>query len=546
MSSCIPLATLNLVLFSTFVTISKGTLFAMLPTRPEELRSSRIHNEPPQCEQHSENPAEPEGDNRETLQSQGNDDKFITSTPPTVVYMGVLLVFFICSLQQQTNNSLFVYVLSYFSGHPTVASLGLINSSFSGVFNLLFTNNLRLGSYLSSFVSIILGTSLGFVLLATSRTQAALVWGQLLCFLGYQGLFYVLDVITCDISSLDNRACLLALSRFPYIINTFVGPNLAQKIHRENSWRLAYGVFGGILPAMCAPLAVILLIESRAKAKTRVHVTPQRTNSLPLWKELGRIVHDFDCVLFWVAFVIWEAAYARRRFAAFHLLINPTVLGACVAGTILFISFYCVAAYFLSYIQVVYNTPISQAGYIYNIHTIGACCFAILAGISIRATGRFKWLAFSAMTWHLIATGLLLYFRQPKRNIAQLAVSQFLISVSGGLLGICGQMAILAADTHTGPATVLGLLFLFTSFGGAVGQAIASAIYTFYMPKALQKYLPADVQPPIRQAVIKAYSEVMRHLCVAGLCVLPVAWFSIAGWKNVNVKKAEQKDSEAT
>jgi hypothetical protein len=169
------------------------------------------------------------------------------------------------------------------------------------------------------------------------------------------------------------------------------------------------------------------------------------------------------------------------------------------------------------------------------------------------------------MTWHLIAAGLLLYFRQPKRNIVQIAVSQFMISIPGGLLGICGQMAILAADTHDAPATVLGLLFFFTSFGGAVGQAIASAIYTFYMPRALQSYLPADVQPwgrtiylsliqqlsypmssPSRQAVIKAYNDVMRHLCVAGLSVLPVAWLSIAMWKNVNVKKAKEKHSGAS
>jgi ABC-type polysaccharide/polyol phosphate export permease len=44
-------------------------------------------------------------------------------------------------------------------------------------------------------------------------------------------------------------------------------------------------------------------------------------------------------VLFWISFVIWEVSYAPRRFAAFHLLINPTVLGACLGGAALFISF---------------------------------------------------------------------------------------------------------------------------------------------------------------------------------------------------------------
>lgn len=184
-------------------------------------------------------------------------------------------------------------------------------------------------------------------------------------------------------------------------------------------------------------------------------------------------------------------------------------------------------------------------------------------GSSIRATGKFKWLALSAIAWHFIATGLLFYFRQPKRSIAHIVVSQLMISVSGGLLGICGQMAILAADTHTEPATVLSLLFFFTTFGAAVGQTIASAIYTFHMPTALNKYLPADVKPwgntiyrsliqqlsypmasPIRQAVIKAYNETMRHLCMVGLCVLPVALLSIVMWQNFNVKKGKPKEKE--
>lgn len=44
-------------------------------------------------------------------------------------------------------------------------------------------------------------------------------------------------------------------------------------------------------------------------------------------------------VLFSISFLVWEVSYARHRFAAFHLLINPTVLGACLAGAALFISF---------------------------------------------------------------------------------------------------------------------------------------------------------------------------------------------------------------
>jgi hypothetical protein len=44
-----------------------------------------------------------------------------------------------------------------------------------------------------------------------------------------------------------------------------------------------------ILPAMCAPLGAILAIDV---AKTKA--TPQRTNSLPFWKDMGRLILETD------------------------------------------------------------------------------------------------------------------------------------------------------------------------------------------------------------------------------------------------------------
>jgi hypothetical protein len=153
----------------------------------------------------------------------------------------------------------------------------------------------------------------------------------------------------------------------------------------------------------------------------------------------------------------------------------------------------------------------------------------------------------------------MIYFRQPNKDIGYVIMCQIFIALSGGTLVICEQMAVMAAAAHYEVAVVLALLGLFTSIGGAIGQTVAAAIYTNTMPNALQKYLPDDaksqamniyssitiqLQYPmgsaIRQGIIQTYGDVMRRLCIAGLCFLPLAFGFVLMWRNINVKSVKQ------
>jgi hypothetical protein len=73
----------------------------------------------------------------------------------------VLLVFFVSSLEQQTNSSLFIYVLSLFSQHPAIAYIGMAVNILSGLVNIVYTNSLKGGSYFTCFFSVVLVTSIG-------------------------------------------------------------------------------------------------------------------------------------------------------------------------------------------------------------------------------------------------------------------------------------------------------------------------------------------------------------------------------------------------
>lgn len=263
---------------------------------------------------------------------------------------------------------------------------------------------------------------------------------------------------------------------------------------------------------------------------------------------IAMLVIGFCCL---VAFVIHEKFFAKKSFLPFQYLTDRTVIGSCLTAGTLFVSFYCWDLYFSSFLQVVYNLNIADAGYVYNIYSIGSSFWGIVVGLLIPATRRFKWLAMCAVPLLMLGTGLMIYFRQPGKPLGYVIMCQVFIAFGGGTLVVTQQVAIMAAVGPANVAVALALQALFTAIGGAIGTAISGAIWTNTMPGALQKYLPAGLQSqaadiyaditvqlsypvgsPGRDAIILAYGEVQRYLCIAGLAVLVLAIPWVLMWRN--------------
>lgn len=177
----------------------------------------------------------------------------------------------------------------------------------------------------------------------------------------------------------------------------------------------------------------------------------------------------------------------------------------------------------------------------------------------IRGTGKFKYLAVTAVPLQILGVGLMIYFRQPNTDIGFVIMCQIFIAFSGGTLVICQEMAVMAAARHSEVAVVLALLGLFTSAGGAVGQTIAGAIWTNTLPQYLELYLPdnakdqaaaiyaqLDVQlsypmgSPERTAIIDAYAVAQRRMLIAAVAVLPLEIICVLIWRNIQVKTIKQ------
>lgn len=259
-----------------------------------------------------------------------------------------------------------------------------------------------------------------------------------------------------------------------------------------------------------------------------------------------------------IAFGFYERYAARKSFIPFELLTDHTVIGACLCSAFFFVSFYCWDSYFYNYLQAVHGLSVTHTGYVTNIYSIGSCFWAVVISYFIRVTGRFKWLAlYFAVPLQILGVGLMIHFREPNQPIGYVIMCQIFIAFSGGTIVICQQMAVMAAAPHKGVASMLALIGLFTSVGGAIGTAISGAIYTNKFPVALaqkisdpvlaaQLYgnLTAQLQYPIgspeRDAVWFAYGESMKWLAVAGTVFLIPVFLFVAMWRDFKVDEMKQ------
>lgn len=260
-----------------------------------------------------------------------------------------------------------------------------------------------------------------------------------------------------------------------------------------------------------------------------------------------------------VIFGLYEVLLARCPMLDFSSLANRTVVGACLLDATYQISYYCWANYFTSFLQVVNNLSIADAGYVNNTFNVVSGVLLLLVGWLIRRTGRFKWLLWIAVPLYIFAQGLMIYFRRPNQSVGYLVMCEVFISIGGSVFIIAQQISILAAVDHQHIAAALALLNVVGTVGDAMGGTISGAIWTNIFYKALERFLPADALPdiddiydsldtqlsyavgtPERLGIQEAYGYTQTRMLAAGLGVMGLSFAWVLLIKNINLAKLNQ------
>lgn len=277
------------------------------------------------------------------------------------------------------------------------------------------------------------------------------------------------------------------------------------------------------------------------------------------WSSPSIIIMIITGFILTVAFVFYERYFAPKPFVPFQLLLSRNVMGSFILSATLFSAYFCWDGYYTSYLQVVHRLTVSQAGYVANIFTMGACIWNIGVGWLIRKTDRFKWLALVALPVQLVGGGLMIIFRQPHTPIFYVILCQVLIAIGGGTLVVTLQMSVMAVAQHGEVASLIALLSLSAALGSGVGSSVSGAIWTNTVYVELVRLLPEEskglakkiyedlelqlsypVGDPVREAVMEAYGIAQRRMVIVGMFILMAAIPSVVVWRDVRVSQFKQ------
>ncbi|KAL3439429.1 major facilitator superfamily domain-containing protein [Aspergillus tetrazonus] len=511
-------------------------------------------------------------------------------------YILMFLLYFVNAFQSSITSNLSAFVTSGFESHSLIPVIYIVSSVMSSATYMPLAKILNVWDRSIGFLIMVAFATLGLVLSATCTDIMTYSISQVFYTIGFAGMIFSIDVITADTSSLRDRGLAYAFTSSPYIITAFAGSAASERFYAYN-WRWAYGSFAIILPIVALPMFGILQYN-RYKAKQKGLLPKKEHNDrtfvqsivfyaieldllgvfllatglvlflLPFtiagstvdeWKSsyiITMLITGIGCL---VAFILTERFVAPVPFLPWELLASRTVLGACLLGTSYQIAFYCWNEYYTSYLQVVYGTSISTAGYISSIFNVISGIWLLAVGFLIKKTSRFRWLLFWAVPLYMLGVTLMIYFRKPGWSVGYLILCQVLIAFGGSTMISCQQVAVSAASDHNNIASALAFLGVFGSMGGAVGSSISGAIWTNTLPGALKRLLPestkADwrviyesleiqlsypVGSPVRVAIASAYAETQTKMLVAGTGIMALSLIWMFLIKDIRLSKDAQ------
>lgn len=258
-------------------------------------------------------------------------------------------------------------------------------------------------------------------------------------------------------------------------------------------------------------------------------------------------------------FTLHEIYLAPVPFLKREHLANRTVIFTCLLDATYQMSYYCWASYFTSFLQVVSNLKVAEAGYVNNTFSVVSGFLLFCVGYLVRYTNHFKWLLFIAVPLYIFALGLMIHFRQPNQYIGYIVMCEIFISIGGSIITLIVQLAVLASVDHQHVAAVLSLLYISGGIGGAIGNTVSGTIWTNTFEKGLVRYLPEPAQTnlttiyaslpaqlaypvnsPERIGIQKAYGYAQTRMLAAGVGLMGLSLIWICFIKNLNLSKMKQ------
>lgn len=510
-----------------------------------------------------------------------------------------LLAFFL----NFTSSSVYLltpYYTSLFEKHSLTALTGVISNIVAGIWKLPYAKIMNIWGRPISLTVGIITCLVGLVMMAACQNVQTYCAAMVFWSTGYNMVDFSITIFVADTSKLRNRGFYLGFVSSPWLITTWVVPPAMERVLAPQGMglRWGFGMFSIILPVVAAPLIFLFTKNNRkARAQGLVHDEPSRGG---FFQAVKYYVIEFDVVgllvlatglalfllafnlysfqadtwrspmiicfiiigfLLLIAFGLWEKYGAPVTFVPWHLLKNRTVVFTYTMAFTLYVGWYIWDTYLYSMVVVVFNQPVTYAGYVNNTYTMGSVVCSLIYGAALRYYGKLKiWSLTLGVPLTILGVGLMIHFRQPEVGVGFIVMCLVFIAFGGGILVISEQTTLMTVSKQQDYPALLATEAMIIAIGSAIGSTIAGAIWTGVFPARLTANLPADamdnftaiygelgtqtsypVGSPTRDAINLSYAQAQRYMLIAGTCIYALTFISVALWQNVDVRKTKQR-----
>lgn len=246
-------------------------------------------------------------------------------------------------------------------------------------------------------------------------------------------------------------------------------------------------------------------------------------------------------------FLIWEKNYAKHPVFPLRLLRDRGVWSVLLIGLLFNTIWMLPNGYMYPVLVVGMRASVKAAQRITSLNTFVGVLVGPVVGLIITRVRRTKGFVMIGCALWFIAVGIFYHFRGDNDGVR----SQYFLN--GVIAGVCiwgaGTgffnynivVSILSCTNHEYMAIVISVTFALYNIGNAIGSSISGAIWTQRMyDKIYQKMEETGVNTtlalvayqspytfivdntwgtPARKAVVLAYADVQRDLCIAGLAL---------------------------
>ncbi|KAK1227971.1 hypothetical protein PQX77_009018 [Marasmius sp. AFHP31] len=180
--------------------------------------------------------------------------------------ISILVCAWAYSLDSSTTSNYTVFATSSFGQHSNISALAIATKIISSVCKPFLAKLSDVTSRPYTYILVLILYVMGYIIVATCKTFAAYVIGEVFVSIGSTGLDLLNDIIVADLTTLEWRGFVSSMLSMPFVINTWFAGEIVQALSDGEDWRWGYGMFAIIMPVVLGP-AIITLIYLDHKAR---------------------------------------------------------------------------------------------------------------------------------------------------------------------------------------------------------------------------------------------------------------------------------------